>query len=215
MSSSKQNLRNLDTTVYRASSSNCDDDNRVAIQFLNSNDNDDNDCPFGADFYQEALERGRNFWPCPFPPRPFPPFASPTTSYALFFNAAATGVTYSAGVTVPFPSTQYNSEPQDIMNNGAGGISLSGGPFGATYLINYQLSAVFTDATVGLVVNGVNATSSNSLVTGTGVIGTASGSYIVSVPANTTTNVSLNVISGTATTGTPTSGSNISVVRIA
>lgn len=202
-SNQNQNLRNLDTTIYRTSGCGCsNDDSNVTIQFI---------------------DRGPMFpWPGvrpPFPPMPFPPVTPPQPApgaqvgdYALFYNTAAAGATYAAGSSIPFPSTLYNTGTPDITNNNTS-IALSGGTTGRAYLVNYQLTGTFTTATVGLAVNGVNETSTNSTATGADVQ-TVSGSYIVTVPANTTSTVALNVVAGTVATATPTDGTNISVVRI-
>lgn len=207
MSCSNQNLRNLDTTVYRSGRCGCtNDDCNVTIQFI---------------------DRGMPMFPChgirppfpPMPPMPVPPITPPQPTpgatvgdYALFYNTAATGATYAAGTTIPFPSTLYNTGIPDITNNN-GSITLSGGTTGRAYLVSYQVSGIFTDATLGLTVNAVNDTSTNSFATGAGEQ-TVGGSYIVAVPANTVSIVALNVIAGSVTTPTPTSGTNISVVRI-
>lgn len=204
MSCSNRCLRNLDTTVYRASDGCCSNDDSVTIQFI---DRTSPCCQCGSICPP---------YPCP-PVIPAPPVTPviPTASYALFANNAAAGVTYTAGQSVAFPATVLNTDAAGIANNGSGTLTLSGGTSGRAYLINYQLTGTATTATVGLVINGTNAVSSDSTVSGTSVAGTFKGSYIVNVPANAVTTVALNVISGTVATASPTAGTNISVIRIA
>lgn len=206
MSCSNRNLRDVDTTVYRASNGCCSGDDGVTIQFI---DRASPCCQYPPVY---------PLFPFPLVNPPVPPVVPavvPTTLFALFANEATAGATYTAGALIPYPTTVLNTDTAGIINNGAGTLTLTGGTTGRTYLVNYQVSGTVTDATVGLAVNGVNAVSSNSTVAGTAVAGTLKGSYVLTVPANTTATVSLNVISGTVVTAAPTTGTNISVVRIA
>lgn len=213
---SRNNLNNLNTTVYSPSSC-CSDDNGVTIQFV------DGAVPFGgsSNTFRQCQMRPPYypvFPPQAFPPQVFPPEITPiqnavTASYALFYNSADAGTTYAAGTSISFPSTLYNTDTAGIVNNN-NVLSLSGGATGRAYLISYHLSGVATDATVGLVINGVTADASAATATSTGEL-TLNGSYIVSVPANTTSTVQLNVISGSFTASASGIGTSISVVRIA
>ena len=131
------------------------------------------------------------FEPIPQPPRPpVPPFLTPTAAYALFYNNSATGATYAAGENIAYQSTLYNTATADIVNNN-GLITLSGGTTGKAYL------------------------DSNRKIIPNSATGTSNGSYIVNVPANSTSTVALRVVSGTVTTASPTVGSYLSVIRIA
>lgn len=203
MSCSKNNLRNLDTTVYNASCGCERDDNNLTIYFA------DRHCPY----YPYPP-----FTP-PFAPEnppamapSFPPMTSPTEDFAVFTSNTTADVTYTAGASIPFAVTSLNTSNENIINNN-GVAALTGGRRGRTYLVNYQLTGTFNDATIGLSVNGVNEASTSNTVTGEGTI-TTNGSFIVNVPANSSTNVALNVIAGTVTGVTPT-GSNFTIIRIA
>lgn len=207
MSCFNRSLNNLDTTIYTQSSNcGCNSNNGPTIKYV--------DRPVPV-FYCPNFPQFPPAVPAPpLPPTPptTPTPAFPTNSYAQFFNTAATGVTYAAGTTIPFPSTQYNTDATGIVNNN-GVITLSGGTTGRTYLINYQVTGTPTGATVGLIVNGTNDTSSNVTATST-TDQTLSGNYMLNVPANTSETVALQVIAGTLATATPTSGTNISITRI-
>lgn len=210
MNCSQQNLRNLNTTVYRTDRCGCGcDDNNLTIQFI--------DRPMPCyPFYPGRPPFAPGMPPVTPPVTPpviTPPSTAPTASYAQFVNSAATGQSYTAGTAIPFPLAVYNTDAAGIVNNN-GVISLAGGATGRSYLINYQLTGTFTDAAVGLVINGANDRNTNAVFTGSDEA-TVSGSYIVTVPANSVSTVSLNVIEGTVQTATPTTATNLSVVRIA
>ena len=199
MSCSRSNLKNLDTRIYNTNPCGCGcDDQNLTIQII---------------------DRGTPFcpWYPPFPPVPPTPtpVVIPTNSYAYFFSNAATGATYTAGSTIPISATSANTDTAGIVNNN-GVLTLSGGTTGRSYLINYKLTGSTTAATVGLAINGVNDTSTNSSINDAATsLNTVSGSYILTVPANTVSTVSLNVVTGSITTPTPATGTNISVIRIA
>ena len=74
-------------------------------------------------------------------------------------------------------------------------------------------SETANDATLALAINGT--VDSNSEIIPNSATGTSNGSYIVNVPANSTSTVALRVVSGTVTTASPTVGSYLSVIRIA
>lgn len=149
--------------------------------------------------------------PTPIPPTP-PVTGGVTASYAEFYNNSATGATYAAGENIAYPSTLYNTDTTDIVNNN-GVFTLSGGTTGKTYLINYQVTGTNTTATLGLAVNGT--VDANTQFVQAGDNATTGGSYIVNVPANTTSTVAVRVVAGTVATASPTVGTNISIVRIA
>lgn len=205
MSCKDRNLRNLETSIYTSSNGCCDNDYDVRV-----------------------VER---VVPCYFyPPRPFPPFPPspqpptpprppeypptvPTASYAEFYNNSTNGATFGAGENIAYPSTLYNTNTQDIVNNN-GIITLFGGTNGRAYLINYQVTGASADgAVIGLAING--SVDANSQIVPDSETGTSNGSYVVYVPANSSSTVSLRVVSGTVTTASPTIGTNISIVRIA
>ncbi len=241
MGCSNRSLNNLDTTVYRTGScSSCGDNSTVTIQFVDGAmpySQGNNSQPS----FRQPVDFPTQF-PPQFPPQqPMPPMtppppvqapvAFPTNSYALFYNAAAAGATYAAGTNIPFPSTLYDTTaiPGFVNNNGIpnnngmannngitnnnGVITLEGGPRGRSYLVNYQVTGTFTTAQLGIAVNGTVDTNSITSANDTDAE-TVSGSYIVTVPANTISTIAVNVVSGTVATGTPTTGTNISVVRI-
>ena len=134
-------------------------------------------------------------------------------AYALFYNNSATGATYAAGENIAYQSTLYNTATADIVNNN-GLITLSGGATGKAYLVNYQVTGeTANDATLALAINGT--VDSNSEIIPNSATGTSNGSYLVNVPANSTSTVALRVVSGTVTTASPTVGSYLSVIRIA
>ena len=136
---------------------------------------------------------------------------APTSDYALFTNAQAPGVTYEEGTNISFPTTVFNTDPDKIERNN-GSVALSAGRHGRTYLVNYQISADFTDAQLVITEDSVAIPASAVDVTGKT---TASGSYIVEVEPCETKNVAVNVAAGTVITPTPTSGISLNVVRIA
>lgn len=239
MGCSNRSLNNLDTTIYRTGSgSSCGDNSTVTIQFV------DGAMPYcHGNNSQPSFRPPMNF-PPQFPPQPpmppmppIPPVTNPTSTYALFYNASATGATYAAGTNIPFPSTLYdtssvtsfgnnNGIPNNFgipnnnnmannngITNNNGVITLEGGPRGRAYLVNYQVTGIFTTAQLGIAVNGTVDTNSITSATGDDA-DTVSGSYIVTVPANTISTIAVNVVSGTVATGTPTTGTNISIVRI-
>lgn len=149
----------------------------------------------------------------PIPPVPPTPIVNPTSDYALFTNTGV-GIAYTAGENIPYQTTVYNTDVANISNlNGV--VSLSGGPMGRVYKVDYQVTGTSTDATVGLAINGTVDENTVSAIPTTGTPTTANGSYIVNVPANTTVTAAVQVASGTLTTTTPASGTNLSVVRIA
>lgn len=213
MSCPRQRLRDIDTTIYNnASRCGCDCDDKVTIQFV------ERPCPCCP---WEPIPPVPPFPPFPpFPPvPPVPPVPvpviNPTNSYAYFYNSTPTGVAYATGSTIPFPTTLANTDETGIINNN-GVLTLTGGENGRAYLINYKLTGSALSATVGLVINGANDTSTNLVFNNpTETLSTQSGSYILTVPANTTSTVALNVLFGTVTTGTPTTGTSISAIRIA
>ncbi len=202
MSCNDRSLRNLETSIYTSSNGCCDKDYDVRII--------------------ERVVPCCFYPPRPFPPSPQPPIPpqppefptiAPTASYAQFINNSTNGATFGAGENISYPSTLYNTDTADIVNNN-GIITLSGGTSGRAYLVNYQVTGTFANETViGLAVNG--AVENNSKIVPDGGIGTSNSSYIVYVPANSVSTVSLRVVSGRITTASPTIGTNISVVRIA
>ncbi len=153
------------------------------------------------------VERIVPYYVCP--PRPQPPFPP---SYAQFINNSATGATFAAGENIAFPIEQLNTDKADIINNN-GVITLSGGRNGRAYLISYQVTGTNNAATIGIAINGSVDTNTQNVLNGD--TATAQGKYIVYVPANTTSTVSVRVVSGTITGASPTVGTNLSVIRIA
>ena len=198
MSCNNRNIRNIDTSIYTQTSSCCQDDCKVRI-----------------------VERIVPYYVCPArpqppfppsPPEPEVPIVAPTTSYAQFINNSATGATFAAGENIAFPIEQLNTDKADIINNN-GVITLSGGRNGRAYLISYQVTGTNNDATIGIAINGSVDTNTQNVLNGD--TATAQGKYIVYVPANTTSTVSVRVVSGTITGASPTVGTNLSVIRIA
>ncbi len=189
MSCLSQRLSNIDTTIYPSQPS------ALADGFV------------PAQFQQPTVINPPLQVPsCPAPVRD----NYPTQAYALFTNAFAPGETYAAGTNIPFPTTVYNTDERNIERNN-GSVILSGGKRGKTYLVMYQVSATFTDAQLAVTENGVAQQPSAVSVTGDT---TASGNYIVKVPACQDTSVSVNVLSGTVETATPTAGTNMTIVRL-
>ncbi len=202
MSCNNRNLRNLDTNIYSASNGCCDNDYDVRlVERL-------------VPFYVYPPRPMPPFPPMPEPPQPpTPPFLTPTAAYAQFYNNSATGTTYAAGENIAYPSTLYNTDTADIVNNN-GLITLSGGTTGRAYLVNYQVTGATADeAALALAINGT--VDVNSQIVPNSTTGTSNGSYIVNVPANSTSTVAFRVVSGTVTTASPTVGSYFSVIRIA
>ena len=202
MSCNNRNLRNLDTNIYSSSNGCCDTDYEVKmVERL-------------IPCYVYPPRPMPPFEPIPQPPHPpVPPFLTPTAAYALFYNNSATGATYAAEENIAYQSTLYNTATTDIVNNN-GLITLSGGTTGKAYLVNYQVTGeTANDATLALAINGT--VDSNSEIIPNSTTGTSNGSYIVNVPANSTSTVALRVVSGTVTTASPTVGSYLSVIRIA
>jgi len=202
MSCNNRNFRNLDTNIYSASNGCCDTNYEVKmVERL-------------IPCYVCPPRPMPPFEPIPQPPHPpVPPFLTPTAAYALFYNNSATGATYAAGENIAYQSTLYNTATADIVNNN-GLITLSGGTTGKAYLVNYQVTGeTANDATLALAINGT--VDSNSEIVPNSATGTSNGSYIVNVPANSTSTVALRVVSGTVTTASPTVGSYLSVIRIA
>ena len=196
MSCNNRSIRNIDTSIYTQTSSCCQDDCKVRI-----------------------VERIVPYYVCPpfpptppFPPGPEVPIVAPTTSYAQFINNSATGATFAAGENIAFPIEQLNTDKADIINNN-GVITLSGGRNGRAYLISYQVTGTNNAATIGIAINGSVDTNTQNVLNGD--TATAQGKYIVYVPANTTSTVSVRVVSGTITGASPTVGTNLSVIRIA
>ena len=198
MSCNNRNIRNIDTSIYTQTSSCCQDDCNVRI-----------------------VERIVPYYVCPprpqppfppFPPGPEVPIVAPTTSYAQFINNSATGATFAAGENIAFPIEQLNTDKADIINNN-GVITLSGGRNTRAYLISYQVTGTNNAATIGIAINGSVDTNTQNVLNGD--TATAQGKYIVYVPANTTSTVSVRVVSGTITGASPTVGTNLSVIRIA
>ena len=77
----------------------------------------------------------------------------------------------------------------------------------------YQVTGTNNAATIGIAINGSVDTNTQNVLNGD--TATAQGKYIVYVPANTTSTVSVRVVSGTITGASPTVGTNLSVIRIA
>ncbi len=199
MSCNNRNLRNIDTNIYTSTNGCCqnDYDARIVERVV------------PCYFYPP-----RPFPPSPEPPTPpFPPEPSVFINYAEFYNNAATGATFGAGENISYPSTLYNTDTAGIVNSN-GVITLSGGTTGRTYLLNYQVTGTTADESViGLATNG--SVDANTQIVPNSATGTSNGSYIVNVPANTTSTVALRVVSGTVTTASPTIGTNFSIIRIA
>lgn len=189
MSCNKINLDNLDTNIYSASNGCCE-----------------NDCNIR---YIEKIVPC-----CCYPPKPIEPQPlALTASFAQFYNNSVNGATYTAEENIAYPSTLYNTDTTDIINND-GVITLSGGTTGKTYLLNYQITgSSANEAVLGLAIN--DTVDSNTKIVPDSEIGTSNGSYIVSVPANSAYTVALRVVSGRITTSSPTVGSYFSVIRIA
>lgn len=210
MSCSSRNLNNLDTTVYSTTSCPSSNNNpTVTIQFIDGatpfsqgGNSQSGNCSHGECNHQRPEEDQETH---------------PTNTFALFYNAATTGAEFEAGDNIPFPSTLYNTsdacKDNGITNNN-GIITLSTcNKENRSYLINYQVTGSFEDAELGIAVNGIVDT--NSIIAADSNDDTTiSGSYIVTVPRKTATTVALTVVSGEVETGTPTVGTNISVVRI-
>lgn len=199
MSCNDRNLRNLDTNIYSSENNCCGND--VDVRYI------------------ERLVPYCCYPPRPLPPTPpsvqppMPPFIPTLKSYAQFFNNSATGATFSAGENIAFPSTLYNTDNAEIINNN-GLITLLGGENGKTYLVSYQVTGRFADeATLALAINGT--VDANTQIVPDGESGTANGNYIVSIPAGSTSTLALRVASGTVTTSSPTVGTNFSVIEIA
>ena len=202
MSCKDRNLRNLETSIYTSSNGCCDNDYDIRVV----------EKVVPCYFYPP-----RTF--PPFPPSPQPPTppefptVAPTSSYAQFNNNSTNGATFAAGENIAFPSTQYNTDTADIVNNN-GLITLFGGTNGRAYLVKYQVTGASTDeAVIALTINGT--VDANTQIVPDSDTGTSSGSYIVYVPANSSSTVALRVVSGTVTTSSPTIGTNFSVIRIA
>ncbi len=206
MSCSRRNLSNLNTTVYSTASPCCCDNNNVTVRFADGFPN----------FFPPVFPMPPVNPNPPMPPMPPTPPIIPapvTASYALFYNASATPVSVTQGNNVPFPLTAYNTDAAGITPNATGEIfTLSGGTTGRTYLVNWQVAGTFSTSQVALVVNGSTV---NPTTTALNDAGIANGSYIVAVPANSVSTVSVNLVAGSVTTGTPTVGTNISFIRLA
>ena len=202
MSCNNRNLRNLDTNIYSASNG-CGE-NGYDIRYV------ERLIPYC--FYPPRPMPPVE--PIPQPPQPpTPPIFAPTASYAQFYNNSVTGATYAAGENIAYPSTLYNTDTADIVNNN-GLVTLSGGRNGRAYLVNYQVTGVTADeAVLALAINGT--VDANSEIVPNSATGTSNGNYIVNVPANSTSTVAFRVVSGTVTTASPTVGSYFSVIRIA
>lgn len=201
MSCNNRNIRNIDTSIYTQTSGCCQDDCKVRI------------VERIVPYYVCPPRPQPPFPPAPpFPPEPEVPIVAPTTSYAQFINNSATGATFAAGENIAFPIEQLNTDKADIINNN-GVITLSGGRNGRAYLISYQVTGTNNAATIGIAINGSVDTNTQNVLNGD--TATAQGKYIVYVPANTTSTVSVRVVSGTITGASPTVGTNLSVIRIA
>lgn len=200
MCNNNKNLSDLDTTIYSQGSRAC--------ERLNATESCS--CPHP----HPPIPPFPPIPPMP-PVPPVPPVVNiPTQRYASFYNSDAVGTTYSAGQTIPFPSTRYNTDTDGIINNN-GVINLSGGRKGRSYLVNYQVTGIPTAAAIGLAVNGIVDSATISTIPTSTDYATLSGSSIVNVPANTVSNVSVQEVSGTLAAASPTTGTNINIVRIA
>lgn len=213
MSCNNSNIRNIDTSIYTQSTG-CSTSNTPSVQII------ERAVPCYIFPPQPPI------FPPPAPPAPIPTPnpnptptptpTNPTASYAEFYNNSATGATYTAGENIPFPTTLYNTDTAGIVNNN-GILTLSGGANGSTYLISYQVTGTNTNAVLGLAINSTVDTNTQVIqgVTGDTTAATTSGSYIVSVPANTTSTVAVRVVSGTIAGASPTVGTHLSVVKLA
>jgi hypothetical protein len=133
--------------------------------------------------------------------------------FARFVNNSATGVAYTEGQYVPFPTTLYDTDSNGIVNN-TSVITLFGGRNGRSYMLDYQLTGIPETAVIGVAVNGTVDTNSEVYAPTSTTAVSVGGNYILTVPAGTVYTVSLQVVDGTLTLGTPTVGSYMDIVRL-
>lgn len=223
MSCPKRNIRNMDTTIYRQTGNYCGCDDIVADVQSKEMLACCHPQNYSRPVYQVSRPCSNTCCPVfppvhfPMPPMyPIPPSlppvnSNPTEDYAFFYSAPATTATYTVGTSIPVSMTLYNTAPGEIINN-ASTVTLLGGATGRTYLLSYQVSGTNAGTTFGINVNGT--VPANSYVTALDGDSTVSGRYIVEVPANSASTVSLQVVAGTLSTTDETASTNLYVLRI-
>lgn len=147
-----------------------------------------------------------------------PAGTSATASYALFANTSTEGSIIETAV--PFPTALSNTSSVTANENGTI-FTLSGGTSGHTYLVQFSVTAIpantDTNSYLTLSINSVLTAASKALVTqanGTNAYGKASGRYIIEVPANSSTTVSVQADGNTFTLLSPSVGTTISFIEL-